>query len=61
MEYTAPYGLFGDQEIILITYPGQDDDVGVKRQIFTVKGQVAIVPPLLYGFFSPGISRFKNR
>jgi hypothetical protein len=25
LEYTAPYGLFGDQEIVLITFPGQCD------------------------------------
>jgi hypothetical protein len=29
LEYTAPYGLFGDQEILLITLSGRDDEVGV--------------------------------
>jgi len=30
LEYTAPYGLFGDQEIILIPLQGRDDETGVK-------------------------------
>ncbi len=29
LEYTAPYVGFGDQEIILITLRGRDDDVGL--------------------------------
>jgi hypothetical protein len=29
LEYTAPYGLFGDQEIVLITLPGRDDEFGL--------------------------------
>ncbi len=32
LEYTAPYGLFGDQEIILMTLPGQDD-VGLWKKL----------------------------
>jgi hypothetical protein len=28
LEYTAPYGLFGDQEIILIPLQGRDDEAG---------------------------------
>jgi len=30
LEYTVPYGLFGDQENILIMFLGQDNNVGVK-------------------------------
>ncbi len=29
MEYTAPYGLFSDQEIILINLQDRDDEAGV--------------------------------
>ena len=28
LEYTVPYGLFGDQEIILIPLQGRDDEAG---------------------------------
>jgi hypothetical protein len=53
LEYTAPYVGFGDQEIILITFPGQDDDVGLWINL-DVKVWVAIVLPHPHSSFLHG-------
>jgi len=60
LEYTAPYGLFGDQEIILIPLQGRDDEAGDKDKFWLRKSVLPSYPHFNIAFSRMGIARIKD-